>query len=150
MKKPIIVIISLIYILAIVVVGFLGMAIKVFKPTTFVNDIQVKFDTKLTKNPKTSEGTDYAYRILGDTQVTFNVTANVLPNEASQKECIFEKRDEESCYTMETNFTGEYTIATFTCDPASSGESYLIKIKVKPTDGNKQLFKMIDIYVYNW
>lgn len=150
MKKPVLIIVALIYIISIVIVGFIGIQTRVFNPVVFVNDIQLNFDENLTKIETTAEGVDYAYRIFADNEVTFTVTANVIPNNATNKQCIFEKRDESTEYTFESQFNGEFTIASFKCNPATSGGVYSFRIKVKPTDGNKSLFKIFDIFVYNF
>ena len=152
MKKPVIIVIALIYILAIVVVGFLGIPARVYNPETFVQDINLVFDDKLTSMPP-SEDTPFRYRISSAEAVTFNVTAKVVPNEATQKKVIFEKRDNynETIYTYQTEYNEKngYTIATYNVAPIPAGSIRVISIKVRPTDGNKLLYKMIDIYVMN-
>lgn len=150
MKKPIIVIISLIYILAIVVVGFIGMAIKTYNPTIFSAEISLLFDEKLTARTTKKEGVDYAFQIDGSAEFTFNITATVLPADVTEKECAFEKRDEATTYTIESQFNGEHTIATYTCDAANPGSFYIIETKVKTVDGHKSLYKIVDIYVLNF
>ena len=82
MKKPVIIVIALIYILAIVVVGFLGIPSRVYNPETFVTDISLVFDDKLTAMPA-SEEVPYRYRVNSSDAVTFNITAKVVPNEAT-------------------------------------------------------------------
>ena len=152
MKKPVIIVIGLIYILAIVVVGFLGIPSRVYNPETFVQDINLVFDDKLTVMPS-SEEIPYRYRISSSEAVTFNITAKVVPNEATEKRIIFEKRDDldESIYTYNVNFNENsgYNIATYDVSPVPSGSIRVISIKVRTTDGNKLLYKMIDIYVMN-
>ena len=152
MKKPVIIVIALIYILAIVVVGFLGIPSRVYNPETFVQDINLVFDDKLVEIPA-SEEVPYRFRISSSEAVTFNITAKVVPNEATQKKVIFEKRDDldESIYTysIDYNENSGYNIATYEVAPVPSGSIRVISIKVRPTDGNKLLYKMIDIYVMN-
>ncbi|MBQ0009070.1 MAG: hypothetical protein KBS97_02220 [Firmicutes bacterium] len=150
MKKPVIILVALIYIISIVIVGFIGIQARVFNPVVFVNDLNVNFDENLVKIDSPAEGVDYAYRIFANSEVTFTVTANVLPNDATNKRCVFEKRDESSSYTFETQFNGEYTIASFKCEAAPADGVYSLRMKVKPTDGNKSLFKVFDIFVYNF
>lgn len=154
MKKPVILIIALVYILAIVVVGFLGIPARVYNPKTFVEDIALVFDEKLTKIPeKPTDTVPNRYRIFSNEAITFTITAKALPNEVTNKECYFDKLDdyEEDVYTFttETNLNNGYTIASFTCSPLDPGEVKCISLKVRPSDGNKALFKLIDIYIGN-
>ena len=154
MKKPVILIIALVYILAIVVVGFLGIPARVYNPTTFVTDIALVFDDKLEKIPeKETDKVPNRFKVFSDGAITFNITAKPIPNEATNKKIIFEKLDDYSSdvytYTTETNENNGYTIATFTCNPLDSGEIKCISLKVRPSDGNKLLYKLIDIYIGN-
>ena len=154
MKKPVLIVIGLIYILAIAIVGFLGIPARIYNPETYVQDINLVFDETLEQLPA-SETTPYRYKIKNETGVTFNITAKVVPNEATHKDVVFEKRDDydESfySYTTEFNENNGYTIATYNVNPLPSGTKFrIISIKVNPTDGNKLLYKMIDIIVYNF
>ena len=149
MKKPVIIVIGIIYILAIVVVGFLGIPARVFNPKTFVSDIQLTFDEKLIEL-QPSDKADYRYNLETSTAATFNIIAKALPNETSYKECTFQRMDDAAFCTMTTNFTNEYTIATFTCEAIPVDSIKIISVKVRPTDGNKQLFKTVDIIVTNF
>lgn len=150
MKKPVIILVAIIYVISVVIVGFIGIQTRVFNPVVFVTDIQLNFDENLAKIDSTAEGVDYAYKIFASEEVTFSVTANVLPNNATNKQCIFEKRDELTSYTFETQFNGEFTITSFKCSPVEYGGVYSLRMKVKPTDGNKSLYKVFDIFVYNF
>ena len=152
MKKPVIIVIALIYILAIVVVGFLGIPARVYNPETFVSDINLVFDDKLTAMPA-GEEVPYRFRINSSDAVTFNITAKVVPNEATEKKVIFEKRDDLDTsiytYSIDYNENNGYNIATYNIAPVPSGGIRIISIKVRPNDGNKLLYKLIDIYVMN-
>lgn len=150
MKKPVIIIISLIYALAIVIVGFVGMAIKTFNPTIFSSQIKIEFDETLVARTNKKEGVDYAFQIITKVPVTFNITASILPENVTDKECAFEKRDESNKYTVSTTFNGQHTIATYNCEPAVTGSFYLIETKVKTVDGHKSLYKIVNIYVLNF
>ena len=152
MKKPVIIVISLIYILAIVVVGFLGIKSRVFNPKTFVEDIEVSFDPKLTqKTPGPNEALDYKYHIDSSEAVSFYIRASVLPHEASNQLVMFDKRDDTTdFYTMETELKNGYNTATFTCAALPFDDQKIISIYIRPTDGNKKLVKKIDIVVTNW
>ena len=153
MKKPVIIVIALIYILAIAVVGFLGIPARVYNPQIFVTDIELIFDDKLQELPG-SENVPFRYTITSAEAVSFNITAKILPNEATEKKTIFEKRDDydESVYTFttETNENNGYTIATYNCSAVALGETRVISIRVRPNDGNKLLYKNIDVIVKNW
>ena len=152
MKKPVIIVIALIYLLAIVVVGFLGIPSRVYNPETFVTDINLVFDEKLSPL-KPSDEIPYRYRIISSEAVTFNITAKVVPNEATEKKVIFEKRDDESedvyTYTTDYNEYNGYTIATYNVAALSVGSIKVISIKVRSTDGNKLMYKLIDVYIAN-
>ena len=154
MKKPVIIVIALIYILAIVVVGFLGIPARVYNPKTFVTDIALTFDSKLTKIPEQpSDTVPNRYKIFSSGEINFTITAKPVPNEVTDKRVIFEKldsfSDEVYTFTTETNENNGYTIASFTCSPLLPGEIKCISLKVRPSDGNKALYKLIDIYIGN-
>ena len=154
MKKPVILIVALVYILAIVVVGFLGINARVYNPKTFVTDIALTFDDKLTRiPPKPTDEVEFRYRVTSDGPIMFTITAKALPNEVTDKRVVFEKLDNFSSevytFTTETNDSNGYTIASFSCSPLDAGEIKCISLKVRPTDGNKLLFKLIDIYIAN-
>ena len=154
MQKPVILIIALVYILAIVVVGFLGIPARVYNPKTFVTDIALVFDDKLERiEPKETDKVEFRYKIFSDGAIAFNITAKPIPNEATNKKIIFEKLDDYTSdiytYTTETNENNGYTIASFTCNPLDEGEIKCISLKVRPSDGNKMLYKLIDIYIGN-
>ncbi len=154
MKKPVILIIALVYILAIVVVGFLGIPSRVYNPKTFVTDISLVFDDKLERiPPKETDKVEFRYKVFSDGAITFNITAKAIQNEATDKRIIFEKLDDYESdiytYTTETNENNGYTIASFTCNPLDEGEIKCISLKVRPSDGNKMLYKLIDIYIGN-
>lgn len=154
MKKPVILIVALVYIIAIVVVGFLGINARVYNPKTFVEDIVLTFDEKLIKIPeKETDTVPNRYKILSDGPITFTITAKPLPNEVTDKRVIFEKLDSYSeevyTFTTETNENNGYTIASFTCSPLAKDDIKCISLKVRPTDGNKLLYKLIDIYIGN-
>ncbi len=152
MKKPVIIIIALIYILAIVVVGFIGIPARVFNPTTFVSDIELKFDEKLSKvEPGPNEDVDFKFHINSSDEVSFYIRANVLPHESTNQKVTFQKRDDTiGFYTVDVEFKNGYTTATYTCAPLDYDDAKIITIYVRPTDGNKQLVKKIDIVITNW
>ena len=152
MKKPVLIIIAVIYILAIAVVGFLGIPARIYNPKTFVEYIQLSFDDKLEPMTITEKDTnvDYKYKIVSSTEVSFYVSAKVLPNEASDKLCSFERIDRSAFCTMsEPELKGDYTTATFTCEALPAGSVKNIYFKVRPIDGNKNLVKYVKIYVQN-
>lgn len=152
MKKPVIIIIAIIYILAIAVVGFLGIPARVYNPRVFVEDIQLSFDSKLTQVAVSDKdkNVDYKFRINSTTEVSFYVSAKVLPNEATEKACSFERIDKTEYFTMSTEVKGDYTTATFTCAPLPAGiTTTSVYFKVRPLDGNKNLVKYVKIFVQN-
>jgi len=152
MKKPVIILISLVYILAIVIVGFIGVKARVFNPKTYVEDIEVSFDPKLTqKTPGPNEATDYKYHIDSGEAVSFYIRASVLPHEATDQLIIFEKRDDTvDFYTIQTELKNGYNTATFVCAPLEYDDIKIISVYLRPTDGNKKLVKKIDIVITNW
>ena len=157
MKKPVIIIIAIIYIIAIAVVGFLGISARVFNPAVFVEDIQLTFDPKLTdKSDKINDvekeqyKLDYKYLIkTNETIVSFYVSAAVLPNNATSKKCIFAAQNTAEYYTMEVSeLKGDYTTATFTVDTSLYTEkTKTIYFSVETTDGNKDVVKHVMIFV---
>ena len=151
MKKPVLIIIAIIYILAIAVVGFLGIPARVYNPKVFVEDIELSFDSKLTPVAISDKDVDidYKFRINSTTEVSFYVSAKVLPNEATEKKCSFERIDSIPYITMsEPELKGDYTTTTFTCDvSAMPSTTTSVYFKVRPLDGNKNLVKFVKIYI---
>ena len=156
MKKPVIVLIAIIYLLAIAVVGFLGIPARVYNPVVFVEDIQLTFDETLgeereiTEDEKELWNADYKfYFTTSEENVYFYVTANVVPTEATNKKCAFSKLDTGSFYTMNVGeLSGHYTTAEFNVDTTKFDSSVkMLHFEVKPTDGNKHLSKVVVIYI---
>lgn len=143
MKKPVIIIIGLIYIFAIVVVGFFGIPARILDQKNYVTDIALVFDAKLSKL-KGSDTYEYRYLLDSKEDTTFTITASVVPSTATIKECSFEKLDSADFYTFTTEFDEELNTATFAVS-STLGEIPSICIKVSSTDGNKNMFKTIQI-----
>lgn len=152
MKKPVIIVIALIYILAIAVVGFLGIPARIYNPEISVTDISLVFDDKLEQIPA-SEKTPYRFKIQTGEAVTFNITAKVVPNDATIKDVIFEQRDDydETIYTYSVDFNQKngFNTATYSVAPVPSGIIRVISIRIRPNDGNKLLYKNVDVYIIN-
>ena len=55
MKKPVLIIIAIIYIMALVIVGLLGIPAKVVAPKVWTSDIELTFDDKLMPLKATEE-----------------------------------------------------------------------------------------------
>ena len=152
MKKPVIIIIAIIYILAVAVVGFLGIPARVYNPKVFVEDIQLTFDSVL--EPLTigekEKNLDYKFKIITSEEVSFYVSAKPLPNEVTDKRCAFERIDTTSLIIMSTpELKGDYTTTTFTCEALPAGKTTSVYFKVRPLDGNKNLVKYVKIYIQN-
>ncbi len=153
MKKPVIIIIAIIYILAVAVVGFLGIPARVYNPKVFVEDIQLTFDSKL-ESLKVSEkdkDVDFKFKIITDEEVSFFVSAKPLPNEVTDKRCAFERIDSNPEITMSTpELKGDYTTVKFTCIALPYNEpAKTVYFKVRPLDGNQNLIKYVKIYIQN-
>lgn len=147
MKKPVILIIGLIYALAIVVVGFLGIKARVFNEKVYVNDITFAFDENLTQR-KSPEGVDYYFTIPDVGNTSFDITAKVVPNNATVKQCTFTSLNDindDPFYTINSEFNGESTIGTIVCNGFNKYRT--ICLKVSPNDGNKQLYKTLWIFL---
>lgn len=152
MKKPVIIIIAIIYILAIAVVGFLGIPARVYNPKVFVEDIQLTFDSILEPLAIGEKETnlDYKFKIITSKEVSFYVSAKPLPNEVTDKRCAFERIDTTSQITMSSpELKGDYTTTTFTCAALPAGKTTSVYFKVRPLDGNKNLVKFVKIYIQN-
>ena len=141
MKKQVVLIIGVIYILAITVVGFLGIKARVLNEKVYATDIALEFDETLTQK-QPPEGVDYYYTIPDVENTSFNITARVLPTNASVKQCTFSSlNDGEPFYTIEENFNGETTIATIVCKGHNRRRT--ITLKVSTNDRNKSLYKIV-------
>lgn len=152
MKKPVLIIIAIIYILAIAVVGFLGIPARVYNPKVFVEDIQLSFDSKLEALSigANEKDLDYKFKIVTSEEVSFYVSAKPLPNEVTDKRCAFERIDITTYITMSTpELKGDYTTTNFTCAALPAGTITNVYFKVRPLDGNKNLVKYVKIYIQN-
>ncbi len=97
MKKSVILIIGLIYIISVVIVGFIGLQMRVYNPIIYVEDIIVSVtnynETPLSQETKDDLGCDYYWKIsLND---TIEVTASVIPENATNDSVDFYKGEEK-------------------------------------------------------
>ena len=147
MKKPVLIIIAIIYIMALVVVGLLGMPAKVVAPKVWTTDIALTFDTKL-KPLKATDDIPYRYRFNTNVKENFTITAKAVPDDASFKESrVMDLTMNKTYYTLTTEFKNDVTVITIECEPVIA--TSVISLKISATDGNEELFKRVDIVVTN-
>ena len=147
MKKPVLIIIAIIYIMALVVVGLLGMPAKVVAPKVWTTDIALTFDTKL-KPLKATDDIPYRYRFNTNVKEDFTITAKAVPDDASFKESrVMDLTMNKTYYTLTTEFKNDVTVITIECEPVIA--TSVISLKISATDGNEELFKRVDIVVTN-
>lgn len=150
MKKPVIILIAVIYLFAILVVGFLGIPARVYNPKVYVTDITLSFDDKLGRWDPTGD-VEFNYYLRTDKEANFSIVGKVLPLEATEKKCVFEKLDNFDFYTYSIDFNEKSgaTIASFTVAPIDYGEAKTLRLRVRPNDGNKTITKLIEITIIN-
>ena len=147
MKKPVLIIIAIIYIMALVIVGLLGIPAKVVAPKVWTSDIELTFDDKLMPL-KATEEIPYRYRFNTSVKEDFTITAKALPDDASFKESkVMDLTMDKSYYTLTTEFKNNVTVITVECEPVIT--TSIISLKILPTDGNEELFKRVDVVVTN-
>lgn len=147
MKKSVLLIVSIIYIISIVIVGFIGIKPKVFNEKIYVQDIVFRFDENLKEGESDNPDIDYYFTIKNVENLTFTITAQVVPNNATNKECTFAKADEsKTFYDVSTKYEGEATTATIQC--IGSNLLRTISLKVSSTDGNVEMVKYIDVLLW--
>lgn len=150
MKKPVIILIAVIYLIAVLVVGFMGIKAKVYNPKVYVEDISLTFDDKLGKWDPTGD-VEYNYYLRTDKKASFSIVGKVIPAEATQKKCIFEKLDSFEFYTYSVDFSESNgtTIASFEVQPIDFGEAKTIRFRVRPIGADKTITKLIEITIIN-
>ena len=142
MKKSVILMICVIYILAIVIVGFLGLAMKVYNQKVYVDEIQcLNKEYKPNPEKKDNDGSvDGSINIKYVEGLVFNLTCIVKPDNATEKKLEYIGEDDSDIYKIEIQSDGTANIifkqdgvATIIVK-ATDTEGKKIKIKITATD----------------
>lgn len=132
MKKSVVLIIGLIYIVSVVIVGFIGLQMRVYNPTIYVTDIVCTVTnftpTELGEDYMKKNGWDYYYvlPVTGD-DITIEVRCRVIPEDATESLVDFFIDAKDKDYVTLT-YSNNIASITFKEDSA-------YRIKVKSTDG---------------
>lgn len=137
MKKSVILIIGLIYIVSVVIVGFIGLQMRVYDPQIYVEDIQCSVTnlepTDIGEEYMKEYGCDYYYVIPPITKdTTIEVKCRVIPENATNTAVDFFLDSKDSEY-MTISASNNIALVTFIYSLEDDGGSY--SLKVKSTDG---------------
>jgi DNA polymerase sigma len=138
MKKSVVLMIALIYILSIILVGFLGMKMKVYDQKVYVEEIVC-----LTEGYQKMENTNYDGYIgrVYQEGLKIELKCQVKPDDASFRDLDYLYDTTQNLYTLTKNADGTATIA-FLDDVQTTA-----MITVRSTDGmNKMLVIRIDVF----
>ena len=139
MKKSVILIIGIIYIVSVVIVGFIGLQMRVYNPNIYVTDIictVTNFEPKIVDDKYMQEwGCQYYYVInVPDTadDITIEIKCRVIPEDATNALVDFYIDQKDANYVSINDSSNNIASITFKDDDFMGG-SY--NIKVKSTDG---------------
>ncbi len=153
MKKSVVLLISLVYIISVVIVGVLGLKMRVYDEVVYVTDIKVSirdFDklegAVYAENVKDPENPDrllynyYYYIKYTDKEIKLEIQSNVEPVESTYSHVTYYiGAGQENYVTLETSTDNNIAVVTF------YKPRFLI-INVQSTDG-KKLQKSIAVNV---
>lgn len=143
MKKSVILIICVIYVLAIVIVGFLGLALKVGNEKIPVEEIICINEEYIPNNDKVDDN-DYDGTIVVNYKVglIINLNCEVRPDNADMKRLEYIGDEDSSIYTIEMQNDGSANIIfhkggiAFIIVQATDNEKKTLKIKINAFDIN--------------
>lgn len=134
MKKSVVLTIAVIYIFAIVVVGFMGMQMKVYNEKVYVKEINVisegykpyTADTELGQS-KLSEGISGYISKSFIEGLKVEIKCQIKPDNADNKNLIYSCQESTS-YKLTTNSDGTATIEFY--------EGEVVPVKIEAADGS--------------
>ena len=138
MKKSVILMICVVYIFAIVIVGFLGLAMKVYDENKYVKEIQcINKEYKPNPNKKENDGAEDGFiNISYEKGLVFNLNCIVKPDDATQKKLEYIGEDDSTIYSIEVQSDGTANIV-FKTDGVA-----IIIVKATDTEGKKIKIKI--------
>lgn len=133
MKKSVILIIGLIYIVSVVIVGFIGLQMRVYNPHIYVEDIQCSVTNiepiDIGEDLKKEYGCDYYYVISNITEdTTIEVKCRVIPENATNTDVSFFVDSKDSEY-MTISQSNNIALVTFIYSEEDDGGSYNLTIR---------------------
>ena len=148
MKKSVVLLISLVYIISIVVVGILGLQMRVYDEVIYVTDINciIKNHEKDIKENVQYENVNYDYYcyIPFEENLQLEIQSNVIPDNATNGHVDYSIEGSSSENVQLTKYE-DHNLAILTFLEGGDGA---LTVHVKSTDG-KQCEKMILLYVIN-
>lgn len=137
MKKSVVLLISLVYIISVVIVGILGLQMRVYDEVIYVTDINciIKNHEDDTIENYLSDGRtyDYACYIPYDLNLKVEIQSNVIPDNATKSHVDYSIEGPSSENVELTKYDdNNLAILTF----LEGGNNFLI-VHVKSTDGKK-------------
>lgn len=149
MKKSVIITIAVVYIFAIVVVGFIGIKIKAYNTPEFVTDITCVSDNFHKCDPnKPVDAKELKAGIIGYIEEEFKeglkitINCQVTPDNATKKALTFSVVDNPAAYKLTPTSDGSATIEFFVGTEvivtikSTDIKGYSIKIKVTAVERN--------------
>ena len=144
MKKSVVLLIGLVYIISVVVVGVVGIKMRIYNETIYVNDIECSirgYDEPTKDYEYGGVIYNYYYTIEDCTpNVTFEIQSNVIPSNATNAHVRY-YMDKNDNVTLETNENNNVALVTFK-------EEDSITIHVSAIDGGSSKEKLILLDVY--
>ncbi|MCH5171436.1 MAG: hypothetical protein J1F31_01185 [Erysipelotrichales bacterium] len=132
MKKSVILIIGIIYIVSVVIVGFIGLQMRVYNPTVYVSDIVCTVanftPVDIDQSIKDKYGWDYYYLLpISGNSITIEVRCRVIPEDATNALVDF-YMDASDSNDLTLTYDNNIASITFKNDGA-------YKITAKSSDG---------------
>lgn len=139
MKKSVVLLIGLVYIISVVVVGVVGIKLHIYDETIYVMDIECSIRGMEPKQVDFNyQGWHYDYYYVAydcEPNVMFEVHSNVIPSNATNDHVRYYINENENV-TLKTNEDSNIAFLTFK-------EEGSIDIHVSPTDGGSGKEKLI-------
>lgn len=131
MKKSVVLLIGLVYIISVVVVGVIGIKMHIYNETIYVTDIECSIrGLEPTSGKGNYSGTDYDYYYFIDNcepNVTFEVHSDAKPSNATNGHVRY-YINENNNVSLQTSEENNIAFLTFKDDA-------FIFVRISPTDG---------------
>ncbi len=146
MKKSVVLLISLVYIISVVIVGILGLQMRVYDEVIYVTDINCiikNHEDDISEDVQVGDITyDYYCYIPYEVNLQLEIQSNVIPDNATKSHVDY-SIEGSSSENVELTKYDDNNLAILTFLEGGAGA---LTIYVKSTDG-KQCEKMILLYV---
>lgn len=116
MKKSVILVIAVIYVLAIVVVGFIGIRMKIYNANVYVEKIECVSDNYRKCNENDDfyqKGYDGYISVIYEENLKVLIKCNIYPENASEKKLEYIYDKSSTTYTLTCNDDGTANVEFF-------------------------------------